>query len=1014
MIKNEWRNLFHNKILLVVLIAILAIPTIYTTLFLGSMWDPYGKLEQLPVAVVNEDKEVTYNNEKLSVGSQLVDNLKENESLKFEFVDSGTARKHLEKGDYYMVITIPENFSENASTLLDDKPQKMVLKYDTNPGKNYIATKMSESALSKIKDSVAAEVTKTYAQVMFDQVSTVGSGMQEAADGSETLEDGLVQLSDGNTAITDNLQLLSDSTLTFKEGSEELNLGLAKYTEGVDQVNKGSKQLDEGASQLKDGANELNSKVPELSEGVGQLAAGAEGLEEGTAQTLEGGRKLKDGTTQVDDNLSALNEGLNQLKEQTARLPEAASQLNTGAEQLTSGAAVLQAGAENLDAGVKKLQGGAASLNSGLTQLSGDGAEQLYSGLDTMKKELVNQIMQALINSGSKSAAGSYDVSGVQEGLQEIASSAGAVNTKAASISSTADSISVGNAGQDVSSLQDALNDAVSSGELEQVAAVANQAIAAAQSNYEAADAADARTQSAVNALRDSSDTLYAAGNTMQQAAELSRELPGSINSADQSDTGSMINNSGLQTALENAVGTALDTYRDQALKQYVGKVGAAKEGSDVLLAGISGVTDGNGTIVDPGLIQGTAALKSGTDEVKRGLSTLAFGTGQLKDSAPALKAGISSAEAGAVQLKNQGTAVLMTGAEDLYQGLVQINAGGSVLNGGTKTLAGKLPELSGGVSKLAVGADQLKSGTTSLTDGSEKLVSNSSSLLSGSGQLSDGASRIRDGAKQLADGSLNLGDGLNDALSGSNTLKSGLADGAEQVNEVSANDDTIDMFANPIDAEETQITDVKNNGHAMAAYMMSVGLWVACIAFCIMYPLTSHSGELKSGFTWWLSKATVVYPIAIGMALAMAGMLHLINGFQPVEWGKTLIVACIASMTFMSIMYFFNVWLGKVGSFIMLIFMVVQLAGSAGTYPIELSGSFVAKIHKCLPFSYTVDAFRATIGGGCRISSTVLVLVGLIIVFTLLTIWMFQIRAVRIKRGKQNLYDYIEKAGLA
>ena len=258
------------------------------------------------------------------------------------------------------------------------------------------------------------------------------------------------------------------------------------------------------------------------------------------------------------------------------------------------------------------------------------------------------------------------------------------------------------------------------------------------------------------------------------------------------------------------------------------------------------------------------------------------------------------------------------------------------------------------------------------------------------------------------------MGDGLNDALSGSNTLKSSLADGAEQVNGVSSNDDTIDMFADPVDAEETQITYVENNGHAMAAYMMSVGLWVGCIAFCIMYPLTSHSGELKSGFTWWLSKATVVYPIAIGMALAMAGMLHLINGFQPVEWGKTLIVACIASIAFMSIMYFFNVWLGKVGSFIMLIFMVVQLAGSAGTYPIELSGSFVAKIHKWLPFSYTVDAFRATIAGGSRISSTVLVLVGLIIVFTVLTIWMFQIRAVRIKRGKQNLYDYIEKAGLA
>ena len=47
-----------------------------------------------------------------------------------------------------------------------------------------------------------------------------------------------------------------------------------------------------------------------------------------------------------------------------------------------------------------------------------------------------------------------------------------------------------------------------------------------------------------------------------------------------------------------------------------------------------------------------------------------------------------------------------------------------------------------------------------------------------------------------------------------------------------------------------------------------------------------------------------------------------------------------------------------------MLIFMVVQLAGSAGTYPVEISPSFVAKIHSYLPFTYTVNAFRSTMQG--------------------------------------------------
>ena len=96
-----------------------------------------------------------------------------------------------------------------------------------------------------------------------------------------------------------------------------------------------------------------------------------------------------------------------------------------------------------------------------------------------------------------------------------------------------------------------------------------------------------------------------------------------------------------------------------------------------------------------------------------------------------------------------------------------------------------------------------------------------------------------------------------------------------------------------------------------------------------------------------------------------MIFMLHLCDGFEPVEMGKTLAVACLASVAFMSVMYFFTNTFGKVGSFLMLVFMVIQLAGSVGTYPLELSGSFVPYLHDWVPFTYTVEAFRSTISGG-------------------------------------------------
>ena len=150
MIKKEWQRLLHNPLLIVVLAAIILIPSIYAGFFLASMWDPYGELDKLPVAVVNKDVAVMYDGEEIAIGDELVKNLKEDASLNYSFVDDETAQQGLRNGDYYMVITIPEDFSYNATTVLDDNPEKMQLQYETDPATNYVAMKLSESAMTKI------------------------------------------------------------------------------------------------------------------------------------------------------------------------------------------------------------------------------------------------------------------------------------------------------------------------------------------------------------------------------------------------------------------------------------------------------------------------------------------------------------------------------------------------------------------------------------------------------------------------------------------------------------------------------------------------------------------------------------------------------------------------------------------------------------------------------------------------------------------------------------------------
>lgn len=905
MVKQEWKSLWRNKILMIVLVFIIAIPAIYTTLFLGSMWDPYGKLDNLPVAVVNLDEPVEYEGETLNVGKNLIDKLKDDGSLCFNFTDAGQAERGLKNGTYYMVITVPKNFSENATTLMDTVPKKMELDYKTNPGTNYIAMKMSETALEKIKTSVAQEVTKTYAETIFDKISEAGDGMKDAADGAGEIYDGTEKLADGNKTISDNLKTLSEGTLTFKDGTSELKVGLSSYLDGVNQLSNGSTTLANGATSLLTGALKLNDGANSLSDGTKTLTSGTATLESG-AKTLESGLKTyTDGVKQANDGAAALNAN-------SSALTAGAQQLTAGNEQLSSGSVQILGGLNQMSSTVK----------SGLP--SEDKITELSGGLDTYSAA-IGKINDELQNTSLPS--------------EEELAALNAVKTDLTN--------SLTNAGDNAKSLYVLAAQLQASGDLQTAAQV-----------KEIADSLAANVTTAAN-------DATAIGAVFEQVTPSLSKV----------------------TELKNGV-AELNENKELVL-------GGAKTAVSGMYSGLANVSYALDTQIIPGM------------------STLDGGISQVSDGAKSLSSGLTSYTSGVAQVGG-GLTQLNDNSAQLNSGATQLSSGASQLASGAKALDSGADELKSGTKTLADGTKTLDDGTKTLTSGFATLTANNSKLTSGANQLADGAVTLNDGAGQLYDGSITLGNGLSDLKDGANTLKTGLEDGQKTIDENKGDDAVYEMISSPVKSNETKISNVENNGHAMAAYMMCVGLWVLCIAFCIMYPLTEHHGTIKSGFSWWLSKAGIAYLVALVAAYAMIGSLQLFLHFEPTELLNTFLVAGITAIAFMSILYFFNVWLGKVGSFLMLIFMVVQLAGSAGTYPIEISGDFVATIHKWLPFSYAVDAFRGTISGNGNILEVTIVLLSIAIIFTLLTIMMFNIRAKMIKNNKKGLYDFIEKCGLA
>lgn len=346
---EELKALIKSPKLWVTMIGVALVPALYNLSFLGSMWDPYGNVDDLPVAVVNQDKSSTLNDQTLSIGDGMLDSMSKNKALDYHFVSAEKAEEGLENGDYYMVITLPEDLSEKAASLLTDDPEKITINYQTTAGRSFVASKMSESAMTKLKDTVSENITETYTKAVFKSMSSLQDGLQEASDGGNELLSGSQQLESGSQTITDNLNTAASGSQTLADGTATLSSGLTTYTNGV--------------SSLASGANELDSNSAALVSGVAQL-------KESSAQVQ-----------QLVDGANSLTDGLQKLATETTLSAEESANI----QSLISGLPQLNAGIQQLNTSVSKI-----STNVDITQIStvlSDIASQAQGILEAEEKD---------------------------------------------------------------------------------------------------------------------------------------------------------------------------------------------------------------------------------------------------------------------------------------------------------------------------------------------------------------------------------------------------------------------------------------------------------------------------------------------------------------------------------------------------------------------------------------------------------------------------------------------------
>nr|WP_272923437.1 YhgE/Pip domain-containing protein [Weissella confusa] len=629
-----------HKFFMLVIVVLFFVPSIYAVTFLSSLWDPYGQVKNLPVAIINKDKSVDYEGQKLAVGDDLEKELRKSKDMDFHFPSEKEAKTGLKDGKYYTVITIPSDFSKDATTLLDKNPKQMKLDYETSSGHSFIAGKLSESGAKEISQQISKQVTKTYAKTIFAEMKKVGKGMGTAADANKQLADGTTQIKSGSDQLTSGLQTLSASTLQFNDGAQTLTQGLSQYVDGVAQADAGSQRLTAGLGQL-------NGQVPALVNGVGQLSNGS----------------------------NQVTAGLGQLNGQVPALTGGVNQLANGSNQVT--------------AGLGQLNSQVPALASGVNQLA-TGSEQLTNGVDQLNQQLKDQDFAGKITTLQNQVAMLQDIAKDMPSQEQLQTQLQMVQTHLDNLNKASE--------KDAAAMPANVDKAFADAGV-QVTPEQKAKIAASLTT----DVANSETSKQIQPIVRDIATLSAQINTFNNAhGNQIMQLGEAANNTDLNEVNTQLEQmKALPTAI-NTVDENMHKLSD-GLNTLNGKTGALSDGVSALANGSTQVSDGLDTLKGKTstLSSSVSALTNGSTQVSDGLNTLNSKTGDLSNGAGQLLAGSSQLTTGLDTL-NSKRSELNSGAGQLADGARQLNGGANQLTTGAEQLSPALAKVQAGNQTLA------------------------------------------------------------------------------------------------------------------------------------------------------------------------------------------------------------------------------------------------------------------------------------------------------------------------
>ena len=377
---------FKGPLPIIALLFVLLIPTVSGALYLWSTWDPYGKLDQVPVAVVNQDVPVEVQGRTVAAGDRLVAELQADPIFDWQFVDVSEAEQGLADGTYYMIVEIPTDFSENLVSGAGPDPTRATVQIILNDANGYLSDVLALSAQNRLEAAIDRAAAGAYFEAVFANLETIKVEITTAATTAAQLATQadaiVVQATDQATGITTARDLsaqqlagLADAKLSSTDlvtSSGDAKAASASLVSGLSTLETSSSQTSSSAADVASTSQQLASSIGPATNSV-NAAAGPLGQASADLPVIS------ENLTTISSNLTTLAETPNLDPTLALAINTAAGQVATSSSQTNSAAGQVSSAANSVDSAAGDLDTASSDASAVAT-----GAAQVSTGVDAM------------------------------------------------------------------------------------------------------------------------------------------------------------------------------------------------------------------------------------------------------------------------------------------------------------------------------------------------------------------------------------------------------------------------------------------------------------------------------------------------------------------------------------------------------------------------------------------------------------------------------------------------------